>query len=242
MFKKFIFFIILSLKSNHQEPILIADPIITSIEIVENFEELIDLKETNDISFGESPEIENNLCYTKIRKSVYEKLLLANKFLKKHDLKICLYEGWRSLELQKKLFDDRYSLVKKTFSNLKTHEEIFKETLKMVSPVVNLDGSINIPPHSTGGAIDVYLIDIKTNNPVDMGIHPKDWMLDTTGEISKTNSSLISKEAKKNRKIMCDILEKVGFVNYPFEYWHFSFGDKYWAYIKGFNFAIYNSI
>jgi D-alanyl-D-alanine dipeptidase len=36
-------------------------------------------------------------------------------------------------------------------------------------------------------------------------------------------------------------LEKVDFINYPGEWWHWSYGDKYWAFIKGKD-AIYNQI
>ncbi len=64
-----------------------------------------------------------------------------------------------------------------------------------------------------------------------MGIHPKDWMLDDEeGSISATSSSKISPQAQKNRKIMYQVLSDVGFVNYPTEYWHWSYGDRYWAY------------
>jgi len=31
---------------------------------------------------------------------------------------------------------------------------------------------------------------------------------------------------------MFKVLEKVGFVNYPKEFWHWSYGDIYWAKIK----------
>ena len=46
-------------------------------------------------------------------------------------------------------------------------------------------------------------------------------------------------EAQKNRKIMSEVLTKVGFVNYPTEYWHWSYGDRYWAYHKQQPFALY---
>ena len=41
---------------------------------------------------------------------------------------------------------------------------------------------------------------------------------------------------------MSHALVNVGFVNYPTEYWHWSYGDKYWAFIKKQPFAIYDSI
>ena len=74
-----------------------------------------------------------------------------------------------------------------------------------------------------------------------MGIHPKDWMQDDDGSISLTASKTISAEAQKNRKIMNRALSAVGFVNYPAEYWHWSYGDRNWAYYKKQAHAIYDS-
>jgi D-alanyl-D-alanine dipeptidase len=75
-----------------------------------------------------------------------------------------------------------------------------------------------------------------------MGIHPKDWMLDENGSLSKTDSAIISSEAQKYRKIMIDALTKVGFINYNMEYWHWSYGDRYWAYHKQENNALYGTV
>jgi D-alanyl-D-alanine dipeptidase len=39
-------------------------------------------------------------------------------------------------------------------------------------------------------------------------------------------------EAQHNRNLMSAALAAVGFVNYPTEYWQWSFGDIYWAIIQ----------
>jgi D-alanyl-D-alanine dipeptidase len=166
-------------------------------------------------------------------------LLEAQKLLP-NDLRFCLYEGYRSLSLQEKLFNDRYNIVKDRHPDW-NHQQIFQETIRLVSPVINFDGSRNIPPHSTGAAIDVYLVD-QAGNIVDMGIKAADWMKDIDGSISQTNSSKISEQAKKHRAIMSHALQAVGFVNYPAEYWHWSYGDKYWAYHVGSKVALYGTV
>ena len=176
--------------------------------------------------------------YTKLRKTVYEKLKQAQALLPK-GLYLCIYEGYRSIDLQKMLFDNRNNKIKQAHPDW-TYKQVFNETTKLVSPVINLDHSKNIPPHSTGGAVDIYLINDK-GEPVDMGIHPKDWMQDQDAHISATDSRLISAEAQNNRKIMANVLTAVGLVNYPTEYWHWSYGDRYWAYYKKNPQAIYNS-
>lgn len=218
------------------EIILIADPKILAIKVIDNQETLIDLRDQQNIVIGPSPEIPNNIDYTYLRKSVYEKLKQAQTLLPT-GLRFCLYEGYRSLTLQKMLFDERFEKIKNQHPTW-TPEAVFLESIRLISPVINQDGSTNIPPHATGGAIDVYLIN-ESGEAIDMGIHPKDWMEDLDGIVSLTLSSAVSAEAKYHRKIMCDVLSSVGFVNYPTEYWHWSYGDRYWAYHKHESHAIY---
>ncbi|KTD71414.1 M15 family metallopeptidase [Legionella tucsonensis] len=218
--------------------LLIADPKIVAIPVIDNHDPMIDLVDLREISYGPSPEIPNNIDYTKMRKTVYEKLKQA-QFLLPQGLRFCLYESYRSLTLQKSLFDARYEKVKSKHPEWSS-EQIFTETIRMVSPVINQDGSPNIPPHSTGAAIDVYLIN-EQEEIIEMGIHPKDWMEDLDGSLSLTASEIIPAKAKQNRKIMSHVLEAVGFVNYRNEYWHWSYGDRYWAYYKQKPYAFYDS-
>lgn len=221
------------------EIVSLVDSKVLSIPIKESHEPLVNLREQSEILFGPSPEIPDNSDYTKLRDSVYRKLIEAQKTLP-NGLQFCVYEGYRSLKLQHKLFDDRYLLLKKEHPNW-NHSQLFHETTKLVSPVTNLDASHNIPPHSTGAAVDIYLID-SDKRIVDMGIKVADWMQDIDGSISKTDSSKISDISRQNREIMSSALTKVGFVNYPGEYWHWSYGDRYWAYHVGAKEAIYGTV
>ena len=234
-----IFFTAGQIKNMSNEIILIADKRILDIPVIENHEQLIDLKNQKEILYGPSPEIPDNQDYTKLRLTVYNKLIEAQKLLPRN-LRFCIYEGYRSLEMQEQLFEKHHKQIKERNPEW-TQERWFEETTKLVSPVINKDGSKNIPPHSTGAAFDIYLVD-ENSNPINMGIYVKDWLQDISGELSAMNSEKISDEAKINRKIMRDALEAVGFVNYPTEYWHWSYGDRYWAYHKNFKHAIYSTL
>ena len=216
---------------------LISEAKVLAIPVIENHEPLIDLKNQHVIQYGPSPEIPNNTDYTRLRRAVYDKLVHAQTLLPK-GMYFRVYEGYRSLSLQKFIFDARFKIVKNLHPEW-THAAVFTEATKLVAPVVNLDGSSNVPPHSTGGAIDVYLID-DNHKPLDMGIHPEDWMSDKDGALSLTASPIISTEAQKNRRIMNHALSAVGFVNYPTEYWHWSYGDRYWAFNTHHAAAIYD--
>ena len=219
--------------------VLITDPRVLKISVEDNHEPMVDLISQSEITLGPSPEIENNTDYTKMRNSVYQKLLAAQKLLPKN-IRFCLYEAYRSLKLQKFLFESREKVVQEKHPDL-SGQALFNEITKLVSPVINFDGSINVPPHSTGAAVDVYLIN-EHGEALDMGIHPKDWLLDVEGIVSQTNSTQISDAAKANRKIMSDVLLQAGFVNYFTEFWHWSYGDRYWAYQLGKSQAIYGVV
>lgn len=224
---------------NRIPTIPIADPCILEIPVKECGDLLIDLRDQNRIAFGPPPEKIDNICYTKVRKTVYEKLCKAQALLPK-GIRFCLYEGWRSLDLQKELFQAMYQKNQAHFPEL-NQQALFVETMKLVSPLVLLDGSLNIPPHSTGAAVDVYLID---DNEVllDMGIRLDQWSTDIGARISQTDSPYIDQHARNNRNIMSSALSQMGFINYPNEYWHWSYGDRYWAYFTGASWAIYDSI
>jgi D-alanyl-D-alanine dipeptidase len=222
-----------------KEITFIADPCVLAIPIQENNERMVDIKDQTSLAYGPSPEIPNNTDYTKMRKSVYERLIHAQHLLPQ-GLKICLYEGYRSLKLQQTLFENRWALVQKLHPNW-SHKQLFKETTRIVSPVTNEDGTSNIPPHGTGAAVAVYLIDEK-GQALDMGIHAQDWMQDKDGSISQTDSQKISIKAQENRRIMNTALSSAGFVNYPTEYWHWSYGDRYWAYQLGKPHALYGCV
>jgi D-alanyl-D-alanine dipeptidase len=227
----------------------IADPKVLAIPIEECHEALIDLKNLKDLKdledqkillFGPVPECEATAsCYTKMRKTVYEKLCRVQKALPKN-WRIRLYEGYRSLEVQQILFDWVSAKIDLEFPNLGSIER-FQKITQLVSPLKTLEGKENIPVHNTGAAIDLEIIDEESGNLIDMGMAVKDWIA-VSPEICLTDSALVSLQAKNHRQILLKAMEDQGFVNYPYEWWHFSYGDRYWALLKGEKFARYGAI
>lgn len=217
----------------------IADEDIIKIPVKECGEELINLKKYNAIAYGPPPDTPLTADdYTKVRKTIYRKLCSAQNNLP-NGWKFRLYEGLRSLHVQELLFKQQIESLK-TQRSYDNHEHLFKEACRLISPITNLDGTPNIPPHSTGSAIDIELIDAH-GNLVNMGMTIKDWLIVDPG-LCETNSKLISNEAKHNRAILLEIMEDHGFVNYPREWWHFSYGDRLWAYLTENTYALYGSI
>lgn len=125
--------------------IYIADPEVLAIPILESHEPLIDIRYCDGLLYGPPPECElTKECYTKIRKSIFEKLFLAQADLPRGWC-FRLYEGFRSLQVQQQLFDQEQQRVIKRYPDLSQGEQ-FREITRLISPVTNLDGSKNIPP------------------------------------------------------------------------------------------------
>ena len=111
-------------------------------------------------------------------------------------------------------------------------KKIYDEASKYVAPPEIT------PPHSTGGAVDLTLA--KDGMELDMGTR-----MNADPEESQnacfTAATSISGMAKANRKILIDVMTSAGFVNYPTEWWHWSYGDRYWAYVTKQLNAIYGA-
>ena len=145
-----------------------------------------------------------------------------------YDLKI--YDGYRSLKTQKYLFQ---SVVKNIIKNEGiSYEHALVKTSKYFTNPDELDP--NDIPHNTGGAVDLTLT--YQGNKISMGSD-----FDETDEISHTAyferpyhefSGLSSFEwgrVRENRRILITAMIEEGFTNYENEWWHFDYGNKFWA-------------
>lgn len=79
-----------------------------------------------------------------------------------------------------------------------------------------------IGTHISGSAIDISVYQACNLNQLDRGAKYLEM-----SELTFMDSPFISDKATKNRREIKRILQKHGFVAYPFEFWHFSQGDAY---------------
>ena len=94
----------------------------------------------------------------------------------------------------------------------------------------------NIPPHSTGGAIDL-LIRRKCLDGREKFIDLGDWYRQYM-----TFSNDLNEEQMKNRLFLFTAMSNAGFVNYVYEWWHYEYGTRYWAYHKNQDIAFYSGV
>lgn len=186
------------------------------IIIHENNDPLVEVKKFFRIKRGLIP-VAHKAAYF-VRKQVAEKLIQASEQLPE-GINLVLIEGYRPLNIQKKLWDSEFQKIKNKNPSL-TIEKI-KAQLKLIvakpAPLAN---------HHCGGAIDITLA-YSDNSLMDMG--PYILQTATDKNTFPMFSEHITEAQTKNRKILRDAMVASGFVWYPGEWWHYCWGDRMWA-------------
>jgi len=216
------------------------------IRIVENNEKMISLKSiTCDIEkisirpqyflqgiVGASPQMY-------LRESVTQLLIKAAELLP-NDHRLVLWDGWRPLKVQHALFEKHKAQLRKTHLN-----EDYKIISTMASRFVSAPSNnpTSPPPHNTGGSIDLSILG-SNNKPLNMGTAFDDFSTKAATrhfeeEAAKHTISDDEIEPFRNRRFLCSIMLEVGFTNYAAEWWHFDYGNQFWAAASGNDTAFY---
>jgi D-alanyl-D-alanine dipeptidase len=168
-----------------------------------------------------------------LRKGVAKRLLQATERIGEYTLAI--FDAWRPREGQRALYQ-------KFFDDFKTaHPEWDEERLHYETGffVAQPDNPNRIPPHSTGGAVDLSLID-KNGTLLDMGTP-----FDFPGEESKAlyfEERGRDTQVRENRRLLRDAMLGAGFRVHPEEWWHFDFGNQFWALQYDMPHALYGEV
>ena len=182
------------------------------VHVHENFDPLVDFLPHRHIIFNEETLEDPNL----IRKQVLFKLYrIADKLPEGVNLKI--YKTFRSRIKMSGNFEEVISEITAENPEIGRHEAMKLAKFKTDDPKGSMGG------HETGGAVDVALCD---NNGVDFNYGTR---FHEYNDSTFTYSSHITKEQRKNRKQLVKLMKRQGFVNFPGEWWHFSYGDRMWA-------------
>ena len=204
--------------ANLPEPLIISE--------IENPVSLTEINEVDGIFF--------NPKFTQIkliRTYIYNLLKNAQKHLPQ-GYHFVVYEAYRPMESQIKLWDGVVSEQKKKHPEMDVNSEEFIALCDIFAANPYRQGS----GHQPGASVDISLID-DAGREYYMGGTVRGF--DETADFDCPN---ISPEGRKNREILRDALSKSGLVNYPSEWWHYSFGDRLWARLTGSKLAIFGKL
>ncbi|WP_405098141.1 M15 family metallopeptidase [Micromonospora sp. NBC_01412] len=201
--------------------ILLSDPRISAIPLGDTAEALVDLREIPEFR------VDDRLAdaagaYAHLREGTVERLLAAQRSLPE-GLRLLVVEGYRPLRLQTEYFEAYRDELRLRYPDWDA-ARLRVEASKFVSPP-------EVAPHSTGGTVDLTLC-MRDGRELDLGTAVNATPV-ASGDACFTWSPDISPAARRNRIILGAALLAAGLVNYPTEWWHWSYGDRYWALSTG---------
>lgn len=195
-----------------------ADPLVD----VANFDFVLDPQYFNQGLSGEKRMV--------LRKGVADKLLAVQTRLKNYKFKI--WDAHRSREVQKKLFDAFADKLRAEHLDW-TKDELVAYATQYVN--MGADERI-VPPHSTGGTIDLTLVDM-SGAELNMGTGFDHFGIEASSLYYEEND--IDDMVKGNRRLLRESMRDEGFYVYPHEWWHFEYGTQSWALATGASTAVY---
>jgi D-alanyl-D-alanine dipeptidase len=212
-----------------EDVILMGDARVAAIPVRECGDDLVDLHGVPDLvlmSVEHNPQ--HSQAYSFLRRQVVDRLQQAQDQLP-DGYRLLLSEGYRPYDLQDYYFT-RYSRRLLDADPALSSEDVRLAASRFVSPP-------EIAPHVSGAAVDLTLANMD-GEEVDMG-SPMDASPEDSDGACYFAAANISAAARRNRGTLAAALTSAGMVNYPTEWWHWSYGDRYWALATGTEHAIF---
>ncbi|MEU6801431.1 M15 family metallopeptidase [Streptomyces neyagawaensis] len=207
--------------------ILMSDPEVARVPVRDCGEPLVDLRELPFVVV-DPRQADPAGAFAHLREGVAWRLARAARLLP-DGLRLLVTEGYRPLSLQIEYFEAYAAELR--LANPDWPEEYLREqTSRSLSPP-------EIGPHVAGAAVDLTLC-TATGEELEMGT-AVDASPEESDDACYTDAPHISEAARGNRRILSAALTTAGLVNYPTEWWHWSYGDRYWALMTGAPGALY---
>lgn len=148
------------------------------------------------------------------------------------NVSIVVFDGYRPLAVQQFLWDTFLARIQTDDPMLTPSEAVARVRQFVAAPVAD---PLRPPPHRTGGAVDVYLVD-EAGVELPMGTAPDAAQ---TKSVTRYFEDVPQEPFTTNRRLLWHAMTSAGFANYPGEWWHFEYGNQRWANISGAAFAVY---
>ncbi|WP_155361615.1 M15 family metallopeptidase [Acrocarpospora macrocephala] len=208
--------------------VLISDPRVAGVPVEECGEVLSDVRGRLRV---DDRLADPAGAYALLREGLVTRLEAAERSLPA-GYHVVVVEGYRPAALQRTYFTDYLNDLRAKFPEMSA-DELFVAASRYVSP-------IEVAPHTAGAAVDLTLCD-DLGVEYDMGTQVNATPEESAGACY-TAAPGISGEARQNRKVLIAALEGAGLVNYPTEWWHWSYGDRYWAMVRHARAALYGPV
>jgi D-alanyl-D-alanine dipeptidase len=166
-----------------------------------------------------------------VRSTLAERLQEAEALLP-CGLHLLVVEGLRSFGIQQLIYSGYRARLAADLPGLHP-AELDRLASRFVAPPASA-------PHVAGAAVDLTLVD-DDGRELDLGT-AIDATPEESGGACYFDAPGIDADARRLRTVLANTLGQAGLVNYPTEWWHWSFGDRYWAYVTGSPIAIHGPV
>ncbi|MCX4552401.1 M15 family metallopeptidase [Streptomyces sp. NBC_01387] len=200
------------------EIVLMSDPKVAAVPVQECGERLMDVRRGSQLLVDERKWQDSAGAFAHLREGVLDRLLAAQAQLP-GGLRLLYVEGYRPPALQRRYFDE-YAAGLRADHPEWAAEQVHSMASRYVSPP-------GVAPHSAGAAVDLTLADAD-GRELDLGTRMNATPEESAGACY-TRAENISDGARSHRAVLSTALTAAGLVNYPTEWWHWSYGDRYWA-------------
>ena len=211
------------------EIILMSDARVAAVPVAENGEPLVDVR--GKLLVDDRKHEDSHGAEVQLRRGVLDRLLAAQALLPE-GLRLLFVEGYRPPALQRRYFEQYAGELRAAHHDWPA-DRIRSAASRYVSPP-------EIAPHSAGAAVDLTLADAD-GRELDLGTEMNASPEQSDGACY-TDAPNITDEARANRALLGGALTASGLVNYPTEWWHWSYGDRYWALVTGAPAALYGPV
>jgi D-alanyl-D-alanine dipeptidase len=206
--------------------VLIADPRVSAIPVRDNGQQLVDVRDRGlRVS---ALRADDAGVFAQLRTGLADRLLQAAGALP-GGVQLLIIEGYRPPSLQQQYFDDYLGSLRAADPSADP-ERLRVLASRHVSPP-------EVAPHCAGAAVDLTLC-TDDGLELDLGT-PINATPEQSAGACYTDHPSVAGQAKRNRAVLTQALRPAGLVNYPTEWWHWSYGDRYWALVTGAPQAIY---
>ncbi len=198
---------------------LLSDPRVSAVPARECGEPLTALGE----SFGP--------CRALVRVSVARRLAQARDALPQ-GVGLRVVDGYRTAAAQRTIIS-AYAAQLRVSHPAAGAAELDRLISRFVAPLA-------VAPHVAGAAADLTLVDC-SGRELDLGT-PVDATPEQSEGACYFDAPGVGRRARANRELLARVLRGAGLVNYPTEWWHWSYGDRYWALATGAPGALYGPV
>jgi zinc D-Ala-D-Ala dipeptidase len=199
----------------------LSDPRVAAVPVRDCGEPLVDLRTAAPLRV-DPRQADPAGAYAHLRSGVADRLVTAQSLLPR-GVRLLVVEGYRPPATQERYFREYRDQLRRAHPDWSA-AKLDEEASWYISPP-------HVAPHVAGAAVDLTLCG-EDGTELPMGSPVNATPQESAGRCY-TDSLDVSPAARRNRDVLSRVLRAVQLVNYPSEWWHWSYGDRYWAFASG---------